>query len=170
MTRQKTPLLNRSLIRIEWLNRRCKLNLTSVRFNRRWPGYKIWFWNKVSKICQWLGVSPLSIRSCYNRYVNYRSKMLWYHLFLVQIDRRGSLIDVCQQSGASGLLIWAHFLNQAVAFTLRIVDYKVTRNFLAKANSVIALDFVLEHYEVVTGFARRLNFDVNFVSSTSWDS
>jgi hypothetical protein len=29
---------------------------------------------------------------------------------------------------------------------------------------------VLEHYEVVTGFARRLNFDVNFVSSTSWDS
>lgn len=96
--------------------------------------------------------------------------MLWYHLFLVQIDRRGSLIEVCQQSGASGLLIWPHFLNQAVAFALRILDYKVTRNFLAKANSVIALDFVLEHYEVVTGFSRRLNFDINFVSSTSWDS
>jgi hypothetical protein len=98
------------------------------------------------------------------------SKRLWYHLlFLVEINGCWFFSHVYQQLRNSGLLFWTHSLNQSAAFALRVLNHKVTRDFLSKSGSIIARQLVLEHYKVVTGLTWCLKIDFNFVNFTSCD-
>ena len=62
-----------------------------------------------------------------------------------------------------------HSLSQMAAFTLGVLNNKVTRDFLAELLS-IATELVLENYIVVSGLLRCIELNVHFVYGPSCNS
>jgi hypothetical protein len=93
-------------------------------------------------------------------------KRLGYNWLLGKLNWSWWFNDVSEHPWDSWFLSGDHITSQLVAFTVCILNYKVTRDFLSKSWP-IALVLMLEHYKVMSWFVRSLKLDIDLVSLAS---
>jgi hypothetical protein len=93
-------------------------------------------------------------------------KRLGYKWQLSKLNRSWGFNDFSEHFWDSWLLSRVHFMSQLAAFTVYILNNKVTRDFFSESWS-ITLVLMLEHYIVMSWFLRSLKFDINLIRLTS---